>query len=343
MVRIRFARKDDIDRILDFLRIHWSENSILVKSRRIFDFQYCDGDECHFVIAADDETNEIYGLKGYVPLNRSENPDIAAALAIVLQGVRPMLGMEIEQFLEKETHSRWLCATGLNPNTSARVYKLFKNRYTVGTLKHYYRLADKPDYKIAKVTDKRIRPAAAGTAELRFFDSISALEPHFDIEAFRDNRPFKDMEYLRYRYFDHPVYEYFVMGAARPGEIKADALIIAREVGCNGSLVLRIVDYIGEPEILAEAGPALQKLMNERGYEYMDFYCYGLPHTVLEQAGFVYREDSDANIIPNYFEPFVQKNVDIHFFYTGSEGTARVFKADGDQDRPSMLPEGWME
>lgn len=343
MINIRFAKISDIENIRNFLRQHWSENNILVKSRKIFDYQYCSRDVCHFVIAINDLTNEIYGVKGYFPFNSLEKPDIAAALAIVLQGVRPMLGMEIQRFLERETNSRWLCATGLNPNTSVKIYKLFKSQYTVDKLRQYYRLADKDAYNIARVYAKMIPTVDRNNAVLKSIKTMTELEKVFDIESQKHHKPYKDRTYLEYRYFNHPVYHYQVFGIILPGEDKASGIIFSRKIECNCSRVLRIVDYIGKTEALSEIGFAIQKLINDNEYEYIDFYCYGIPHEFLVKAGFVCRDDSDPNIIPNYFEPFVQENKDIYFFYTGTENYPTVFKADGDQDRPSILPEGWIE
>ena len=45
-------------------------------------------------------------------------------------------------------------------------------------------------------------------------------------------------------------------------------------------------------------------------------------------------------VIPNYFEPFIQENISISYF-TDSQNleNLRIFKADGDQDRPSIMPQ----
>ena len=40
-----------------------------------------------------------------------------------------------------------------------------------------------------------------------------------------------------------------------------------------------------------------------------------------------------ATIIPTYFEPFIKKNVKIHFEKSSSE--LIIFKGDADGDRPS--------
>ena len=339
MIKIRFATNEDRDNIVAFLREHWSEKSILVRSRTIFDFQYSFDGKCGFVLAVDDETGQIYGLKGYFPFNSLPKPDIAAALAIVLQGVRPMLGMEIQRFLEKETHSRWLCSTGLNPNTSVRIYKLFKNRYVVDKLRHYYRIADIEEYRVAVIKEKRMRHGRRSGYKLVQLDTIEALQDAFDIGAYKHHRPFKDAAYLDHRYYSHPVYQYRILGIKATTAQKVSALLIAREISQNDTKVLRIVDFIGEQSELSHINDAMGRLIQKEGYEYVDFYCYGIAHEHLTNGGFVLRDDDDPNIIPNYFEPFEQRNVDVYFFATGGEN-AVVCKADGDQDRPNIIPEG---
>ena len=50
--------------------------------------------------------------------------------------------------------------------------------------------------------------------------------------------------------------------------------------------------------------------------------------------------DEGDIVIPNYFEPFVQKNIAINYF-TDSQAleNLRIYKADGDQDRPNFFNE----
>ena len=59
---------------------------------------------------------------------------------------------------------------------------------------------------------------------------------------------------------------------------------------------------------------------------------------VIKSSGFVeVPDDSDDIIIPNYFEPFLKKNIKIYFFIDRSLEDSRIiiFKGDGDQDRPN--------
>jgi hypothetical protein len=76
--------------------------------------------------------------------------------------------------------------------------------------------------------------------------------------------------------------------------------------------------------------------MGETKSEYIDFYCAGLNEELVEAAGF--SRVNESVIIPNYFEPLVKSNSTISYF-TDSKNidNFRMYKADGDQDRPSMI------
>ena len=71
--------------------------------------------------------------------------------------------------------------------------------------------------------------------------------------------------------------------------------------------------------------------------EYLDFYSYGIPLNILKKAGLINKKKYNKLIIPDYFEPFVNKNIGITIGYKryNTNGKIRIFKADGDQDRPN--------
>jgi len=48
-------------------------------------------------------------------------------------------------------------------------------------------------------------------------------------------------------------------------------------------------------------------------------------------------KNNDHEVIPNYFEPFLKKNVNIRFAYKAKEHNYAIFKADSDQDRPNKI------
>ena len=333
---IRFAKKEDEPRIVAFLKENWNPKNILITSPMIFEYQYMSRTECGFVLAEDDETGEIRGIKGFIPVNSEETPDITAALAIAHNDTRPMLNMEMQRFLEKNTHCRMSYSTGLNPNTAARVYPLF--HYTVEKMIQYYRLTPgRTEFRVAAIGERpEDRPFTEGKCFTEFLTMEDLLQ-HFSPEDYKENLPYKDAGYIRYRYYEHPVYRYRAYGLLNE-DGKTSAVVILRAIACNDSIVLRIVDYLGDRSEIAGFGYAIDRLLDEYDAEYIDFFCYGMPQEAMELAGFTRRSTEDINIIPNYFEPFVQKNVEINFFCNLKENFL-VCKADGDQDRPNILPE----
>ena len=79
--------------------------------------------------------------------------------------------------------------------------------------------------------------------------------------------------------------------------------------------------------------------MEKFGYEYIDFVVVGADYDVLKKAGFINRKEHPETIIPNYFEPFLKKNIDLDYAFKSvdPEAMALFYKADADQDRPNML------
>ena len=100
---------------------------------------------------------------------------------------------------------------------------------------------------------------------------------------------------------------------------------MCREQEYEGTCVLRIVDYIGNRRLFAGLRGFIDA--NLKKYEYIDFYCYGFEENYILEAGFTLLDDSDDNIIPNYFQPFERKNIDI--WVNSSRDGCLFFKADG--------------
>ena len=63
---------------------------------------------------------------------------------------------------------------------------------------------------------------------------------------------------------------------------------------------------------------------------------YGIKNSYFFDAGFKLLNYNQNDIVPNYFEPFVKKNINLLFAYkTPQNKKIRIFKGDGDQDRPN--------
>lgn len=328
---IRKAKMNEAQEIMEFIKNNWSENHILATNGEFFEYEHIVNDNLDFIIAVKRESKLIVGILGILRASQnSDNLDIWAGLWKVIDGEIPLLGFEMYQRAPKIYNARSFSSIGDNPNTTVRLMKvLTKNK--VVKMKHFYMLADKEEYFVAKVKKKYI----LANVEKNVNIEVSLIEKYDEIQnkeflLFNPKQvPYKDDWYIKHRYFDHPINKYKVYSIKENQQIKA--IMIGREQVYNGVSVLRIVDYIGDYTKFVDLRGFFIEMLDR--YEYIDFYQYGFDEDALTKAGFVERKENDINIIPNYFSPFVQDNIDIWCNSTSQECV--FFKGDGDQDRPN--------
>lgn len=339
---IRLAKISDTDDIMHFIGEYWRNGHIMSRDKKLFKYEYADGDYLNFVLAIDKNNKLIEGIFGFIKCSNTKDAkkkDIWGSMWKVndLHDNIPFLGVELAKRVFTLTGCRTQIGNGANPNTTVPLRRLFFGDRVV-KMKQYYLLNSYiDDYKIALIKDKgnEVTISTQNETTLQEFHSIDEVKNLFDIESI-EVIPYKDIWYVNKRYFCHPYYKYFVYGLADTTG-KIGALIMARVLECNGRKVFRIVDYIGNQELFAGLSKQFQKLIDDNDFEYIDFYTYGFDEESISKAGFKLRSDDDPNVIPNYFEPFLRKNVDIWAHYK-LDGTL-FFKADGDQDRPNQFVE----
>ena len=104
----------------------------------------------------------------------------------------------------------------------------------------------------------------------------------------------------------------------------------------GGARAIRIVDFIGPSAVLRGLRDQWTYLLKNIDAEYLDFYNAGINEDDLLASGFTRREAGDDIVIPNHFEPFIQKNVEIDYMINAPAGqTYRIVKGDSDRDRPN--------
>lgn len=333
-MEIREAAVQDQDNIIQFIKDFWDENHIFVKSPDLFRYQYQSGDQIHFVLGIDN--NELVSILGYIPYsNEKDYVDIFLAMWMTSPNMKTgNIGLLLNKYLLDKGYRSVSCCGIAN-----RVKGLYKFLgYTTGTLEHYYMLNnDRKDFTIPEINhpvERKLHPDKG--SDLLRITNFNELKEKFNFDLYKKRYFYKDQDYIKKRYFEHPFYQYQIFGVDKEGAITS--LLITREISINGSKLLRVIDFIGEEQDLGAIGHELQKIMNTYEYEYIDFYQYGISEDILNASGFVKRDKKDSNIIPNYFEPFEKKNVDIHFATNITEHKYYIFKGDGDQDRPNLLP-----
>lgn len=329
---IRYASKADIDSIMRYIDEHWRKNHILSRDRELFEWQYGGvQDKLNMAIAEDGE--RICGILGFVPYDETDSKDIALALWKADSSVDGFLGLRLIRFLfDNEPHREVVCP-GINPETTAKIYEYLNMK--VGTMSHWYRLANRSKYHIAAISDRSIPPYEKTDLSFEFekVDTVAGLEDIIDMgsEEYKDSIPYKSFSYIENRYFNHPLYNYHVYAFHREGR-KANSAFVFRIQEHAGSKALRLIDCMGNVSEMRWAMPEIDKLMDGFDCEYIDVYEKGMSEDVMISSG--WRRVTDTNsIIPDYFSPFEMKNIDIH--YATSNEKAVLFKGDGDQDRPS--------
>ena len=82
----------------------------------------------------------------------------------------------------------------------------------------------------------------------------------------------------------------------------------------------------------------LQKLIVKINAEYVDFYEYGIKNSIMLKSGLTKNNFNNNIITPNYFEPFVKRNINLGWaIKSNNTKVTHMFKGDCDQDRPSLL------
>lgn len=323
----RLATTKDKPAIIAFMNTHWGQLHPLVNNEKFFNFYYTTfNNQLNFAIAECE--GEIASIAGFIPSNHTTTPDIWVSLW-VSHPAYSGAGLALMAEMQSLTQCRTLACNNIRPKTQV-LYQFLG--YTTGRINHFYRLANRESYKIAKINHFEIA-RSYGNAILQKVETEKELAKCKPVLHASQN-PYKDIKYIAYRYFSYPYQKYTIWHASDPATCQA-AILVTRTTLVEANAVLRIVDYIGEPTFFAELGTAIDSLMENENVEYADFYCVGIPKSSLQKAGFTERTEKDTNIIPNYLTPLSQENIDFYYFTNNPEHFT-LFKADGDQDRPNI-------
>lgn len=332
------TEKDRAD-ILAFLQEHWRRDHVFVRRPELMDWQHRAPDgRLNFVLARGE--GEIAALLGFIPTQHYD-PDVDADVFLAIWKVRDDLsgtglGLQLLQALRRHLRPSTIAAIGL----SEMVLPIYRAlRYTVGQLDHH--VLFNPDVETFRIAQGVLAPVPApalGDAEVEADVAFVAWQEAVDLpsltEVFAHSRPRKSVTYVQARYVDHPEYSYRVEVMTDAGRPRG--IIVWRKVEADGTAVLRIVDVIGDDEILGASRELLLQRLRDEGAEYIDVYHHGLSEAALSRAGFLDRHRHPQLVVPCYFEPLVRQNVELDFAVrSDATENLRFLRGDADQDRPS--------
>ncbi len=332
MLNIRRAEIKDIPTIMQFLEDHWLHGFALAHDRGYFEWQFVHDEKINIWIGIDDETGKLYAIQSMIIYTYDENPDVSGSVWLAVKSPNPMLAFDIQEKMCADLNPRASFSPGLRPD-AVKAYSLMG--YPIVSMDHFYRLADRSDYSIAIINNKMIPDVPDSGYRLSKIDSIEAMRAVIPEDILLNSAPRKDYRYIKWRYFDHPIFHYDIRSITDENGIPC-AILITREEHANDSVSCKIVDFYGDSIILGRITTALDKLIKEREYEYIDIYSYGVPVEIYEAGGLVRCNTDSENIITNFFQPYIPINSDIYMVPVDIPGT-RLFRGDSDQDKPRLM------
>jgi hypothetical protein len=325
-MKIRYCPVKKKNKLIYFLKKNWAKKTILFKNKSFFDWMYYD-----------------YNLKRYNFLITEKKGNVTSCLGI-LKNKKKILwlsiwfsdikkgnsGLDLLYFLFKNSKKRIIACNGINIKTIP-IYKALSFR--VEFLNHFFLINPIiKKYKLIKVNKINKQVAIKNTIKISIDNNLNFLKKSQYLKKF-ENKFLKDYDYYNQKYFEHPIYRYSFYTISKNKKIFG--FFVGRVCRYKTSTCLRFVEYYGSLNILLNIKYPLLKLIKETKHEYVDFYNLGIDKNILKKAGFILNKFNDELVIPNYYEPFVKKNIKICCIYWPKISKLLVFKGDGDQDRPS--------
>ena len=334
---ISFCELGEIDEVIQFIDIYWRKNHIFTKDRVLLNWQHLDtrNSRYNFVIARSRSTNEIHAILGFLPTYQFDykikNVKVWPCIWKVIDnlGIRG-LGVSLFYYLKENLAIEVIEILGIS-EIALKIYK--KWGFDTGQMSHYFLLNNKlKKFNIIKNISKKGNKSKDFHLNHKVIKINKTDFLEIENNFFKDQ--FKSKSYYINRFFNHPKYLYdFYMISSSTGEI---AIIITRFNFVHESKCIRIVDYIGDKKMFSYTKSFFSELVETSNSEYIDFVVSGWTKEIILKAGFVDRRDSEV-IVPNYFEPFVMKNIDLDYAIKSvTETEFNLYKADSDQDRPNL-------
>ena len=342
---IQFCSKSDLPELQKFLDRYWKRNHVLSKNKELMDWQHYNkiNQRYNFIIAKDAQNGLIQGILGYIPNRQFDETinlnEIFLAIWKVVDSCRePMLGIKLLKYLADKEKPDTIFTIGLNSNVMPLYKKL---GYKTGFLNHYYIINKKiSDFHLIS-NFNGFSPndnARQDDRVLKKIKSDDIIRDSDKINKFFLNgvRPRKSISYILNKYLFNPFHDYCFYGILKENNLLG--IIITRTVNHNQTNAIRLVELAGFNDSIMNLSEEFQKLLINENAEYLDFYNLGLSEDFLSSSGFISRAVESNIIIPNYFEPFERKNVNIAYAFSSLKNTdLLLFKGDGDQDRPNII------
>ena len=329
------ARIIDKKKIILFIKkSFFKKNHILTKDSILFDWQYRNRDlSCSIALFK----KKIMGLQFYIPLYQFDpklknNKEIFTSLWFTKKTNIISLGEKIFDYTIQSLKPKLIIAMGL-PDYLIKFH--IKKKFIIKKMVHSFVTSQNIKKNILKINKPTI--GSSKKIIITQVNSKTELDKSNIKKLFKFQYPTKSIQYINNRYILHPVYKYHIYHIQFN---KNKVLCVVRVIKIKNKNIIRLVDFIGQNNSFKHLTNFFLFILNKFKADYLDFYSFGIPKKILKTSGLHLKEDFNKLIVPNHFEPFENKNVDIFIGYLSKyidNSKIRLFKADSDLDRPNLF------
>ena len=331
---LRFGDNADVGVVTKFIDEHWKPGHILARDRELFEYMYLGKDgRLNFALAFEPLSNELIAILGYIPSDA-----LHSRISLSMWKSRSdahlrqyKAGLAVLRFLIDGFKPKSIFSTGISADTRD-IYRFLG--YSCDVMNHHvivnyeiseFRIIKNPPNSsfFRPPTDHGVSSFAMITGE----EDLRRVAIGLDFGT-----TLKDIDYLCHRYLNHPRFRYEIREVV--SDVKTVGILVFRRSFANDRSCIRVIDVIGAEACLKSAIRPLVLEMQQNGDEYIDLLSWGLDSNQLTEAGLANCRDFADCVVPEYFSPFRQTNVD-RWLFTNLPATEIIYKGDGDQDRPN--------
>ena len=337
-IKIKNLKNYEFKSIQKFIKENYYNKHIFTYNAVLFNFQYKHKKKYNFLLAK--LIDKILGIQGYIDYNiydtSIKNRQIFLALLNVSKSSEIGVSLRLHKEIIKLTNPDFVGVVGINE----RAHKFHKwLGFKVKLMNHHVLLSPYiRNFKIAQINDLEIKTLIL-KENTNSYIKISKTNINTLVENnfYKIQHPTKSNLFIINRYLKHPYYKYLVFLTFNRNQ--PAAIFVIRPIKVKDRYVLRIIDFIGLNKNFKTVINLANALMLQYKAEYLDCYSHGIPNSIFKQSHFIECYNNKDYLIPNHFEPFENKKIEIYCAYKSHINfkNIKIFKGDGDGDRPSIL------
>lgn len=335
-LKFRKLKINEYDLFKDYYRKNLDKKNIFIKDKKIFNWHFRDADRYNFFISIN--KNKICSIQGFIPQSKYDpklsKKQIFLSNFHAKQDVLPGLGSVA---FKKLINDKVFVGSTNFPLRMLGYHK--KLGFKTGKMDHLFIISPfKKKFNIIEVNSKdklkikKIWKKPGNYPDITFKEIKDIKKIKLNLKVFKKFKPEKSKKFLKNRYLTYPYFKYYCYEIYKNN--KAVAIIIFRKLENKGNNIIKIIDYIGEDQNLKFINKLLIYLMKKFESECIDFYSFGIEQKYFKDTPFLNIINYQDIIIPEWFNPFLKKNIDYHYAIKClNNSSIRLFKGDGDRDR----------